>query len=517
MIRFSAAEIFQKGMVFQREKPIVVFGRAERGDRVRVSLYDRHGGLLDERNCSAEKDDTYTVSLASMPAYRDAKLVIVNESSQQTIVINPVHIGEVWIACGQSNMEFFNKYDKDWERTKKLTANPDIHFYNVPQRAFAGHETHNGPGRDGYGKWLKDKEKGYENFSAPGYSFARAIQAKLKVPVGIIGCNWGGTTASAWVPESVLSVQPLHRYIEEYDAAVASMDSETLKKQSLEAWAAIDDPAGYKRFEPFLYGQDRKAQLKFVTDTKDDLVVPMGPYNENRPSGLYETMLSTIIPYSIRGALWYQGESDSGDRADMYGELLSGLIKSWRKEWNDDFPFLLVQLAPFKEWLACTNDDYRVVREKQQQVADAMEGVYMTSIMDIGNYYDIHPKEKMEVGKRLAGLALSHVYKSLQPEETDNPRIDKAYISGHQIILTFNNAQSLTKQSDDNTIFALHNKKKVVPDSVAISENKVVLEFNTDIDKSDDLRIAMGWEDYGALYIKNEHGLPIAPFCVEVV
>ena len=250
MIRFSVAEIFGNGMVLQRNKPIHIFGQAEEGDRVRVSIFDNHGRLVDEINSVSDRLEKWQVTLASMEASKDNKIVVENTSSQEKIVINNVSVGEVWLAGGQSNMEFFNKYDKDWERTKNLPKNDLIHFYNVPQRAFEGHVTHNGEGRDGYGKWLNDKDEGYENFSAPAYSFARRIQEKLQVPVGIIGCNWGGTTAIAWVPEQVLHTKELKYYLDEYDEAVKAYSKKEMKTISLLAWEKIDTPSDYKNFEP---------------------------------------------------------------------------------------------------------------------------------------------------------------------------------------------------------------------------------------------------------------------------
>ena len=143
MIRFSVAEIFGNGMVLQRNKPIHIFGQAEEGDRVRVSIYDYHGRLIDEINSVSDRLEKWQVTLASMEVSKDNKIVVENTSSQEKIVISNVSVGEVWLAGGQSNMEFFNKYDKDWERTKNLPKNDSIHFYNVPQRAFEGHVTHN--------------------------------------------------------------------------------------------------------------------------------------------------------------------------------------------------------------------------------------------------------------------------------------------------------------------------------------------------------------------------------------
>ena len=515
MIRFSVAEIFGRGMVLQQKKPVYVFGQAERGDRIRVCIYDSHGRLVDEANTVSDRLDNWQTALAPMKASTENKIVVENTSSQEKIVIEKVSVGEVWLAGGQSNMEFFNKYDKDWEQTKNLPKNDSIHFYNVPQRAFEGHVNHNGEGRDGYGKWLNDKEKGYENFSAPAYSFARRIQEKLKVPVGIIGCNWGGTTACAWVPEKVLDTPELKYYLDEYETALKEMKPSQLKTISLMAWEKIDQPEDYKNFEPLLYGLDRPAQLEFMEKNADGPVVPLGPYNENRPGGLYETMLKKVIPYSIAGALWYQGESDSGDRAKTYDLLLKGLIQCWRDAWDDKFPFILVQLAPFGEWLACTNDDYNLVREKQQIVADTMDDVYMTSIMDIGSYYDIHPKEKMEVGRRLALLALSHVYNKLSVDKAENPRFESGKISGDEITLTFTNSENLVV-TDETTISVSDGDKTIAPSEVEASNNTVTLRFDNSVPSDGNVTVSFGWADYAVINIKNELGLPIAPFKVQL-
>lgn len=516
MTRLTLAEIFGKGMVVQRQKPIVIFGKAEQKDKINVSIYDYHGSLVDSVVTAVQQDETWKATLESMEACCGNKIVVENTTSQEKIVIENVSIGEVWLAGGQSNMEFFNKYDKDWEKTKKLPKNNKIHFYNVPQRAFQGHTDHNGPGRDGYGKWLEDHEEGYENFSSIGYIFARKIQEKLDVPVGIIGCNWGGTTASAWVPTSVLENPPLDQYLKEYNAAVESMDEVQLKEKSLDVWKIIDNPSSYKEFERFIYGEDRKTQLEFMMSQPDSVVeVPMGPYNENRPGGLYETMLKTIIPYSVNGALWYQGESDAGERAYYYDELLKGLINSWRQAWNDDFPFIVAQLAPFKEWLACTNDNYCVVRQKQQLVADTVKDVYLTSIMDIGNYYDIHPKEKVEVGRRMALIAMNHVYHVLSDENTDNPRLKTATKAGNQIVIEVSNADSLSIKGD-TTIYVNIDQKNVLPESVDVSENKIYIQMKDDILNANSIKVSMGWDDYAIINIKNEQGLPVAPFSVAI-
>ncbi|MCR5415647.1 MAG: sialate O-acetylesterase [Pseudobutyrivibrio sp.] len=511
MTMFKVAEIFSDGLVFQRKKNIQVFGTAEATDRIRVQFFDHHGNLMDEGSTKANLNNQWTAIMGPEEAATGIKMVVTNQSSYEKIIVSDVSIGEVWLAGGQSNMEFFNKYEKDWKDTKNLPANPNIHFYNVPQRAFEGHDSHNSEGRDGYGKWLKDKEQGYENFSAIGYGFARKIQEQLNVPVAIIGCNWGGTTASAWVPTDVLEEGDLDVYLREYEKAITAKNPITLRSQSLMAWDEIDRPDSYKSFEPLLYGKDRDWQLNFMIND-DGVEVPMGPYNENRPGGLYETMLSSVIPYSIQGVLWYQGESDAGERARLYNKLLAGLINSWREAWEDDFPFLIVQLAPFGKWLACENDGYCEVRCQQQKVADTMENVYMASIMDLGSYYDIHPKEKMEIARRLSLLALKHVYNCPIHIQVDSPRIDKAYATDSKLILTFTNANKLTLDDQDNTIKVTVDNNNLTPSELSVSDNSLILKLPMEVEPAEKIQVSMGWDDYAVINIKNEDGLPIAPF-----
>ena len=519
MHRFCLAEIFSDGMVLQRNEKIRIFGDAPQGDKIRVSLRDTHGNLLDESWGVADENNRFEVRLMPLEASWNDLLAIRNESSGQLLRVENISIGEVWLAGGQSNMEFFNKYEKNWDTTKKLPMNKYIHFYNVPQRAFEGHDTHNGEGRDGYGRWLDDKEEGYENFSAIGYTFARTIQEKLKVPVGIIGCNWGGTTASAWVPESVLDTPELRRYLTEYETEVEKYSEEELRELSLKAWKAVDDPKGYHDFEKFLYGRDRQVQLEELEARKDNPpeMVPMGPYNENRPCGLYETMLKTVIPYSIKGALWYQGESDAGDRAPMYDSLLKGLINSWRDAWNLDLSFLIVQLAPFKEWLDCTNDGYKIVREKQRLVAETMENVYMTAIGDLGEEYDIHPKEKVEIGNRLAGLALCHVYEKVDSRDVENPCISKVTVNSGNIVLEFENAKDLSAKDELDEILIHAKSDDIAVHTYGFEGNKILIKRPDELTEGAVISISIGVDDYGQISIKNENGLPIVPFKMEVV
>jgi sialate O-acetylesterase len=246
-------------------------------------------------------------------------------------------------------------------------------------------------------------------------------------------------------------------------------------------------------------------------------VVPMGPYNFNRPAGLYHTMLSKLIPFAIKGVLWYQGESDSGIHAAYYDRLLTALIEDWRKEWNDDFPFLLVQLAPFGAWLDCTNDAYSMVREMQQNVADRVPDVYLAGIMDIGSYYDIHPKEKMEVGRRLALLARGHVYGE-QGLLCDAPRAISATLNPNgQIVVTFRHAEGLVINEKESDWVITIGDRDVPPAEILLQDDRVILTPAQPVtDKSAPVYVSLGHKDYAEIHIHNAAGLSALPFCMEV-
>ncbi len=516
---YRLAEIFQSGMLLQRDREIVLWGTAAPGITATAVFYQEDaqgtaGSLLCGKG-TAGPDGRFRITLPPQTAGEGYLLEITFDCAQAgSIRLDNICIGDLWLAGGQSNMEFFLKYDRDWEHTKKLPRNPKIRMYNVPQRAFEGHTTHN---RAGYGRWIDDSSPELAYFSAPAYSFARNIQTATGIPIGIIGCYWGGSTAAAWISKEALRLPPLDRYIKEYEEAISGSSPEKTADDSLAAWAFEDSQQHVADFEPLLYGQSRAWQLEYMKAHADDPIVPMGPYHFNRPSGLYHTMLSSLFTLSIKGVIWYQGESDAGDHAFLYDRLLTALIETWRRQWNDNFPFLIVQLAPFGVWLDCDNQGYAVVREKQASVARNVPDVYMAGIMDLGSYYDIHPKEKMEVGRRLALLARGHVYgeKGLL---CDAPEAVSAVLeTNRRIAITFLHADGLaagSKASDWNIRLGEQN---IPPSEITIKENRLILTLPDDIaDGQTPLYVSLGCKDYAEIHIHNRAGLSALPFQIKV-
>ncbi|MBQ6805813.1 MAG: hypothetical protein IJO97_00080 [Lachnospiraceae bacterium] len=519
----TLAPIFQSNMVLQRGKPITIWGNAPVGTVITLTLsgttkpeapVSTNQTIAETNTATASTDGTWKCVLPAMDAGENFTLKVTCKDSSsglmeqdETIILRNISIGDIWLACGQSNMEFFLRYDADWESVQKYEKNPKIHMYNVPQLAFPGHQKNT----TGYGYWFTEGETGFETFSAPGYSFARNIQPEIGVPIGIIGCNWGGTTASTWLDESYLQQEPLSVYLKEYENAISAYTPRELKEISLRAWKFEDSPQHAVDFMPLLYGRDREWQENYMKEHEKDPVIPMGPWNINRPGGLYHQMLEPLIPFAFKGVLWYQGESDA-IHAEMYDKLLTSLISCWRKKWNDNFPFLFVQLAPFGVWLACDSTGYTQVREKQELVSKTVPNTGMISIMDIGSYYDIHPKQKLEVGRRLALLARGKVYgESILCE---SPELICAVRDAHahnKITLSFSNCRTLVCDDNKITGFVLIQQEKEIPiDSVSIEDTQIILQAEALTDAP--CTVSFAWADYVTVNVHNEAGLPVKPF-----
>ena len=514
---------FKSGMIFQRDKEIHIYGDAAPLAAIAADFYSADNSTSGRLHpilsgkANADASGHFLLTLPPLPASESLSLQIYAENTgEPPILLTDISFGDIWIAAGQSNMEFFLKYDKDFEAVSRLPRNPEIHMFNMPQQAFCGHSSHN---RSGYGYWFRDDDSAVNTFSAPAYSFAREIQEAAGIPIGIIGCNWGGSSASAWVPEEVLQKPPLDTYLKAYEDAVRDTCSDAIREVSLAGWTFEDSLQHSIAFEPLLYGISRAEQLTYMKEHETDPVIPMGPYNFNRPCGLYEQMLSSLIPFSIKGVLWYQGESDAGELAPMYDKLLSGLIRAWRNKWQDNFPFLLVQLAPFGEWLSCDSKGYAIVREKQELTASTLPDVFLTGIMDLGSYYDIHPKEKMEVGRRLALLARGHVYG--EPILCDSPKAVSASLTEEgTILVSFAHAEGLNPGKGGSD-FLLHTEGKdpqsVPPAAVKINGTDVILTPPDTLSLTDGpCSVSLGYRDYAEIHLQNAAGLTALPFQLPV-
>ncbi|ADZ84296.1 sialate O-acetylesterase [Cellulosilyticum lentocellum] len=493
------AEIFGDYMVIQREKPFVIWGKGEEGATITAVIGEYRG-------VGSVKEGKWQVTIPPMQATFETEIEITSAGSQEEVYkIKHVAIGEVWLAGGQSNMEYFLRYDHEWENTKKRSFNPTIRMYNCKRLAYEKQE------KDvlDSGYWFDERSTAWETFSAPGYHFASVLQENLQVPIGIIGCNWGGSTAATWLDTDYLKVPELKVYLEEYQEAYGLYSKEEYQEAVKRAEAVHLSPEREIEWRQMMYGLTWQQQQVWMEEHKDEPVEPIGPLYFNRPGGLYEMMLQKIIPYGIKGVIWYQGETDTGHPL-VYDKLFSSMITCWRRDWQEELPFLFVQLAPFKRWLQCTGEGYAELRESQQRVADTVPQVYMSSIMDLGMADDIHPKKKKEVGERLALLARGKVYG--QEILCESPRISKIKREKNKLVLEcLNCGEGLKKESEDFSALQVYAKGKVVHlINIDIQKEWINIQLPEDVETPIEVRYAFG--DFVEADIYNSAQLPLCPF-----
>ena len=500
-------QLYQNFMMLQRGKPIIIRGQARNIRQIRVSLESEEP--LAQMAADVE-GESFSVWLPPQQAGFERTLSLyADEETEPVLRFDHINIGDIWMACGQSNMEYFLRYDADWNRVKLYPPNPLIRMYNVPRIAYAGQEKMKDLSDSGY--WFAEGDRAWETFSAPGYSFAREIAEHQQIPVGIIGCNWGGTPACAWMNEETLSHEPLKIFEEEYREEVAKYSPEELERLSMEAEAFSNNFRSDLEWRAVMYGITWEEQVRWVKEHANDPVLPMGPWHHYRPSGLYHTMIEKVAPFAVKGFLWYQGETDSG-HADIYDRTMEALIACFRRTWeNEDLPFLFVQLAPFERWLDCDGGGYVETRIAQEKVSKTVKGAYMASIMDLGDRFDIHPKFKMEVGRRLALLARGHVYG--EKILCDPPQFREAVWQGEQLALTFDNApDGLREGRNPESGFEVYRRGERIPVvSLRTEEDRAILTLDTGGD-TDGMLLAYGMTSYCCLQLYNSAGLTPKPF-----
>ena len=503
MGKLELASIFSNNMILQRGKEIRIFGSGEDFKPVTVSINNVSKTVYPEGG-------KWVAALPPMEPAISCELKVSTENSE--ITIYNVAIGEVWIAGGQSNMEFALKYDAEAKDSIPSVKNPDIRFFDCPKKSYAGQE--NIKDMSEYGFWRCCDPENAPYYSAVGFYFAQKIYESQKVPVGIIGCNWGGTTASAWLDEKYLAAdKDLEIYLREYEEIIKNLDLNEYENK-ISQQEAFFDSAQFKAMSEAMLAGSPSAQIE-EESSNADLFTIMGPKSFNRPSGLYHFMVEEIAGYSARGVIWYQGESDVV-KAALYNKLFSSVIQCWRDAWKDELPFLFVQLAPFKKWLMATGDLFPVIREQQEFVSRTVPKVYMASIMDSGMEFDIHPKRKRPVGERLSLLARNKVYG--EDIISEAPEVDRATYQQGRIIINFVNA--------GNEIFLEGNKIN----GLQVFVNEVEIhDFNSGVRKdsiyieSDKfnyigiIQVKFAWMPYVEVNLYSSAGLPVKPFKISLV
>ena len=494
-----AAAIFSDRMVLQREKPIAVWGDGRSGRRVTVTL----GG--NSASCTVQ-DGRWQVTLPPMPAAEGLTMVI--RSGAVCITFREIAVGEVWLCGGQSNMEYEIKDEKNGaELLRSLTPDCGVRFYYTPKQriideSFDAVERNTG--------WAYADPEGSRAWSAVGLYFALELAKKLGVTVGLIGCNWGGTSASVWVSRDVLEQNAVLRpYIDDYDKAMEGKTEE-------QAIAEFDEYAAYQdawwiRYTELMQehpGTSWEDAQKQIGESR--YPGPMGPKNECRPCGAYETMLLRVCPYTLRGFLYYQGESDD-HRPDAYETLLTALTDCWRRDWGDrELPFLNVQLPMFRY---ANDPDYKHwcrIREAQENVYRKLKHTGLAVLTDCGELDNIHPGDKAPVGHRLALLALCEVYGVLSPEEACAPMYRSNFVTGSTLTVLTEHAAEGFLLTGEPAGFELAGANGVFHSANAVFGRNCILLTSEAVPHPCYVRYA--WTNYMEVTVFGRNGLPLAPF-----
>ena len=368
---FKAAAVFSDNMVLQRGKNVKLWGECDCDGTVRASI----SGSSAE--CSV-KDGKWCVTLPPMQAGGPYELVLELDGSEQRRFYN-VMIGEVWLCGGQSNMELELQNAKDGkEELKTLTADIPVRFYYT-NKVGSVEEAIEAEKNSGWG--VCDPE-GSRAWSAVGYHFARKLSKELGVTVGLIGCNWGGTSATSWIDkEHILADSEIADYMDEYYNEVKGKSLEQQKKD-YEDYLAYDKDWNEKAQE--VYKVEPTIGWLELQDKIGKNIWP-GPKNEFNPfvpGKMYESMLMRVCPYTLAGFLYYQGESDD-HKPRVYYSLFTKLIRIWREKWEDDrLPFIMVQLPAFKFEADPDYKHWCLIREAQMRAFETVKNTGIAVCID---------------------------------------------------------------------------------------------------------------------------------------
>lgn len=452
----SLPSVIGSHMVLQRNNECPIWGWASPGEAVTVKFAGQ------KHSTTADADGNWMVRLKKMKANSEPQTLTI--AGNNTLTLEDILVGEVWLCSGQSNMEWYVSQSDNAQAEIAAANNPRIRHIKIPHRPSIKPEK-NVPS-DG---WKLTTPQNVPTFTAVGYYFGRELQKELDVPIGLIGSNWGGTRIEPWTPPVGFQKTP----------ALADITSKL----------------------------DTFPSMNFVKSPNNPLKT-VAVINHQSPLALYNGMIHPLVPFAIRGAIWYQGESNNGEGM-LYYEKMKALIDGWRTVWaNPEMPFYYVQLAPFRYG----GDPTRLagIWEAQEAALD-IKHTGMAVTTDIGNITDIHPRNKQEVGRRLALWALAKTYD--KPVKVySGPLYKEATVQGDKIRVSFDYARGglISRDGKPLTHFQIAGEdKNFVPAQAEIVGNTVVVS-SPQVKNPAFVRYA--WHQEAEPNLANKAGLPASPF-----
>ncbi len=536
------AGLFADNMVLQRDAKVAIWGTAEPGEQVTVEVglegthlnpsgrLGSHWDLVRPPAVTADADGRWRVEFGPLRAVKitrnppaDAgrfgalgpptppdkwpqtdRLVRITVTGKNTVTLNNILIGDVWLCSGQSNMAMSVASSANAKEEIAAADLPNIRLFTVPRRPAEQ------PAADVAGPWVACGPKTVGPFSAVGYFFGRDLHKALDVPIGLIHSSWGGTAAELWTSAEGLA------------------DDEALKGfLLLREERMIRHVAAQSDYQKLLAAWEKAAKQAAAAGQPPPAKPKAPPSLGLLPTGLYNGMIAPLVGFRIAGTIWYQGEANAGDqaRAGQYDILFPAMIRDWRKQWGYDFPFLFVQLANYKQRRAEPGESaWARLREAQLKTL-ALPATGMAVIIDVGDAGDIHPKNKQDVGKRLA-LAARAVAHGQKDVVFSGPIFKAMKVEGERVRLSFDHvgggllvrARADEPSQNDSSAtgapplagFAVAGADRKFVRAEAKIEGDQVVVWSAQV--AGPVAVRYGWADNPDCNLYNKEGLPASPF-----
>lgn len=504
--------VFSDNMVLQRNEPVNVWGWDTPGGTVSVEFFgQKHSALVDEKG-------RWIVCLDPLEATENsATMTVFSSDKSDRREIRNILVGDVWFCSGQSNMEVPVSSSLDAQKEIAAAHHPEIRFLKIRKDVALGAKEDVVPEKP----WSVCTPQSVADFSAVAYYFGKEIQRESGIPIGLIQSSWGGTPIEPWIPVAAMESDPecasvlkpwnemgkgLPDYVANFDVYVGQRKKE-LQELNKVLWQWM------------LRQKEAKEKGAAFTEAAPQPRQPPLPGHQNTPGGLFDAMVSPLTPFAIRGVIWYQGESNANQvgPAELYGKQLPMLIKSWRKAWNrPELPFYFVEIANYSSVQTEPRETggWPVLRAMQLQTWKAIPHTGMAAAIDLGEADNIHPKNKQEVGRRLALHALKNEYGKDTP--VSGPILGTIRRDGSKVMLDFDHAEGgLEARGGAPKGFALADtsgkwhwaEAEIAGNSISLSSDKVPLPC----------AVVYGWASnpIGNIYGKTT-GLPLIPFCEKI-
>ena len=468
--------VFSDHMVLQSGKPVLVWGTADANVEVAVAIAGQ------KKTAKADANGQWSLKLDALTASTEPQTLTIGDKTIQDVLV-----GEVWLGSGQSNMAMMVQSAKDYAASQTAANVPLIRMFveSSPSATTAQSV--------GKGAWIVCSPETVGRFSATLYFFGRNLYDGVKQPVGLINSSVGGTPIESWIsPEAQQASAELKPFFAALKQEKAAFDEAKVKanyERQVKKWAeevkqakAEGKPAPRKPRDP-IETRQRKGDV----------------------GGLFNGKISPLIPYAIRGTIWYQGEANTnGPKPPFYQAQLTLLAKDWRTRWSDAFPFAWVQLPNFTR----AGEGWPLVREQMLNALNTIPNSGMAITLDIGEAKNIHPANKQEVGRRLALWALGEVYHK-NVADTSGPLIDKATVKGGAFVLSFTHAKGLTAKGDLAEFEIAGADGQWQAADAKIDGETVIVSCKTIAEPK---QVRYAWKDNPTATLFNGAGIPASPF-----